>query len=65
MTVKELREELSKFPDDYDVLTKKTELCGNVGMIFNVFESTYGFFGVDVPCVLLSDGLPDQKAAWE
>lgn len=43
MTVKELREKLSEFPDDLDVLTKKTELCGNVGMIFNVFESTYGF----------------------
>lgn len=60
MTVKELREKLSEFPDDLDVLTKKTELCGNVGMIFNVFESTYGFFGQDVQCILLSDGLPEK-----
>ncbi len=61
MTVKELREELSKFPDNYDVVTKKTEFCGNVGMIFNAYESTYGFIGADVPCVILTDGLPDEK----
>lgn len=34
MTVKELREALSKFPDDMEVMTKKTELFGNVAYIF-------------------------------
>ena len=55
MTVKELKEELSKYPDDYDVMTKKTEIMGNVGEIHSIKEDSYGFFGADISCVLLSD----------
>lgn len=55
MKVKELKEILNNFPDDFEVMTKKTEIFGNVGYIFNAKESTYGFFGVAVPCVLLTD----------
>ena len=55
MNVKELREALSKFPDDMEVLTKKTELFGNVAYVFSVRQDSYGFFGHDIPCVLLTD----------
>lgn len=55
MKVKELREALSKFPDDMEVMTKKTEFLGNVGNVFSVRQDSYGFFGVDIPCVLLTD----------
>lgn len=55
MKVKELREALSKFPDDMEVMTKKTELFGNIAYIFSVKQDSYGFFGADVPCVLLTD----------
>ena len=55
MTVKELREALSKFSDDMEVLTKKTELLGNVAYVNSVKKDSYGFFGTDVPCVLLTD----------
>ena len=55
MTVKELREKLAKFPDDLDVMTKKTEILGTVGEVFGVHLDTYAFFGVDIPCVLLAD----------
>lgn len=55
MTVKELRDALSKFPDDMEVLTRKTEL-GNVGCINNVKEDRYTWlFEENVPCVLLTD----------
>ena len=55
MRVKELIKELSKFPEDMEVMTKKTELCGNIGNIFSVRQDSYGFFGTDIPCVLLTD----------
>ena len=55
MIVKELIEELSKYPDDMEVMTKKIEIFGNVGNIFSVRQDSYGFFGTDIPCVLLTD----------
>jgi len=55
MNVKELREALSKFPDDMEVLTKKTEICGNVAYVNSIRKDSYGFFGRDIPCVLLTD----------
>lgn len=55
MTVKELIEQLSAMPDNYDVLTKKTELLGNVGEVVCVRIDEYASFGVSVPCVLITD----------
>ena len=55
MTVKELRDALKDFEDYVDVMTKKTEVFGNIGDVNSVREDSYGFFGVDVPCVLLTD----------
>jgi hypothetical protein len=61
MTVKELREALSEFPDDMEVMTKKTEFFGNIGNIFSVRLDSYGFFGHDIPCVLLTDESNDEE----
>lgn len=61
MKVKELREILSKFPDDMEVMTKKTEYFGNVGHVFSVRQDSYGFFGDDIPCVLLTDEGDDEE----
>lgn len=55
MTVKELCETLSKFPNDMEVMTKKTEIFGNIAYVNSVKKDSYGFFGIDVPCVLLTD----------
>ena len=61
MTVKELREALDKFPDYMEVMTKKTELLGNVGYVNCITLDSYGFFGADIPCVLLSDKYPPES----
>lgn len=45
MTVKELCEALSKFPKDMEVLTKKTEIFGNVAYVNSVREDSYAFLG--------------------
>ena len=55
MTVKELRDILKDFDDDVDVMTKKTEIMGNIGYVNSVIKDNYGFFGSNVPCVLLTD----------
>lgn len=62
MTVKDLRKALNDYPDDMEVLTKKTELFGNVADINSVRKDSYGFFGVDVPCVLLTDEHEPQES---
>lgn len=55
MTVKELMEKLKDFPDDMEVMTKKTELGGTVGFVCSVKQDSYAFVGIDFPCVLISD----------
>ena len=55
MTVGDLREKLSCYPDNMEIMTKKTEKFGNVGYIHSVKSDTYGFFGADIECVLLTD----------
>ena len=62
MTVGDLKKALNDYPDDMEVLTKKTELFGNVAYVNSVKEDSYGFFGTDVPCVLLTDEYETQKS---
>lgn len=61
MTVKELRDILKDFDDDVDVMTKKTEILGNIGEVNSVRKDSYGFFGVDVPCLLLTDEFEQES----
>lgn len=61
MTVGELKEVLKQYDDNLEVFTKKTELLGNIGYIFRVKQDTYGFFGEDLPCILLTDQIEDDN----
>ena len=49
MTVKDLRKALNDYPDDMEVLTKKTEFFGNVAYVNSVREDSYGSLRIDVP----------------
>ena len=62
MTVKQLKEALDTFEDDLEIMTKKTEIFGNVACVNSVRKDSYGFFGVDVPCVLLTDEYEPQES---
>lgn len=59
MTVGELKEALNKFDDDLEVFTKKTNIDGNIGYVFDVKKDTYAFFGESLPCILLTDQAKD------
>ena len=61
MTVKQLKEALDAFEDDIEIMTKKTEILGNVGCVNSVKKDSYGFFGMDVPCVLLTDEYAESE----
>lgn len=55
MTVKELKKELEKYGDDVEVLTKKTELLGNVGFVNSARKDLFTMFDIEQECVLLTD----------
>ena len=55
MTVKELREKLAEFPDNYEVLTKKTDIGGNCGLVGCVRADKYMTWGVICDCVMITD----------
>ena len=55
MTVKELRDTLSNYPDNMEVLTKQAMISGEVAYINSVMENSYRFYGMIIPCVLLTD----------
>lgn len=61
MTVGELKSILSEYPNDMEVMTKKTEVFGNVAYVNSVRRDTYGSFGVDIPCVLISDEFEESE----
>lgn len=63
MTVKELRNALKDFEDDVDVMTKKTEILGNIGYVNSIKQDTYGFFGADCPCILLTDEYVESEGS--
>lgn len=46
---------------DVDVMTKKTEILGNIGEVNSVRKDSYGFFGADIPCVLLTDEYAEES----
>lgn len=62
MTVKKLRDVLKDFDDDMEVMTKKTEIFGNVAHINNVRKDSYGSLGTAVPYVLLTDEFESQES---
>lgn len=60
MTVKELKIALNFFDDDIEVITKKTEILGNVGFVNSVRKDRY-FIGAELPCVLLTDECAESE----
>lgn len=61
MKVKELIAKLKIFDPNAEVMTKKTEILGNVGEVNSCQMGSYGFFGTAVPCVLLTDEMDGER----
>lgn len=60
LNVKTLREALEGKPDDATVFFDRVApICGNIEAAYLVEETTYGFFGKDIPCVIIRQCPPD------
>lgn len=62
MNVKELRKVLNNYPDDMEVLTKESMTLGNVAYVNSVREDSYRLYGINIPCVLLTDEYMPQES---
>lgn len=60
ITVKELKDKLSNYRDDYVVMIKETEIMDNVAYINSVREDSFIFLGAVIPCVLLTDEFENE-----
>lgn len=55
MKAKRLKEILNNLDDNLEVFIRNSyNICGTIGELEQVEKSFYGFFGEDVPCLILN-----------
>jgi hypothetical protein len=55
MKAKRLKEIIREIPDDIEIMVRAfINPCGNISELSQVEYSSYGFFGEDIPCVILN-----------
>ena len=55
MKVKRLKEILNNLDDDLDVMIRNSvNICGNISELAQLEKSAYGFFGSEIPCIILN-----------
>nr|WP_278678834.1 hypothetical protein [Clostridium paraputrificum] len=55
MKAKRLKELLETIDDNTEIFIRNTvNICGNIAELEQVEESSYGFFGKSIPCVILN-----------
>jgi hypothetical protein len=55
MKAKRLKELLETIDDNTEIFIRNTvNICGNISELEQVEESSYGFFGKSIPCVILN-----------
>lgn len=55
MKVKRLKEILNNLDDDLEIFIRNSNnLCGNISELEQVEKTYYGFFGKDIPCLILN-----------
>ena len=55
MKAKRLKEIVNKIDDDFNIFVRNSiNPCGNIQELEQAEISTYGFFGKDIPCLILN-----------
>ena len=55
MKVKRLKEILNSLDDDLEIFIRNSSnICGTIGELEQVEKTFYGFFGSDIPCIVLN-----------
>jgi hypothetical protein len=61
MKISDLKKQIEKLPDDMEVYIRCTlNPCGNIILAGKASKDTYGFFGQDIPCVIIEPLLDDS-----
>ena len=64
MKVGRLKEILSSLDDDLEIYIRNSHnICGNIGELYQVEKSTYGFIGDEIDCIILNTYHTNKK--WE
>lgn len=61
MTVRQLINRLKKHDPKKEVFLRTPTPTGNIAELERVEDSTYGFFGKDIPCIILDWDRPTEK----
>jgi hypothetical protein len=62
VTVKDLIKALKKVKNkELEVFFPQRKFIGNITEVESLQDSTYGFFGESVPCIMLSGESPDDE----
>lgn len=55
MKVKRLKEIINNLDDDLEIFIRNSNnICGTIGELEQVEKTFYGFFGSDIPCIVLN-----------
>lgn len=55
MKIGRLKEILSNLDDDLEIFIRNSvNICGNIGELYQIEKSTYGFMGDSVDCIILN-----------
>jgi hypothetical protein len=62
MNVKELKEQIKEIPDDIEIYIRCCHNpCGNIIEAGKADKSTYGFFGHNMPCIIIEPDIDDDE----
>jgi len=65
ITVKRLKEIIKDMPDDLEIYIRNSRNpLGTVGELENVEKTFYGFFGEDIPCLVLNTQYTPKELKW-
>lgn len=60
LTAGELKAMLKDIPDDTEMFIRAQTPCGNISGVYRVNRSTYGFFGIEIPCIIFEPDAEDE-----
>ena len=61
LTAGELKAMLKDIPDDTEMFIRAQTPCGNISGVYRVNRSTYGFFGIEIPCIIFEPDAEDEE----
>lgn len=66
MKINRLKEIIKDMPDGMEIFIRNTNnICGNIAELEQVEKSYYGFFGMDIPCIILNTSHTNKKLEYD